>query len=332
MTQPSIEWRRIMELTNGFMPTCVIGAAAELDLFSILADEPMTAQQLVERIDADPRATRVLLDAVASLDLLHKEGEVYSVPEAYAPFLVRQSEATVLPMILHRTNIMRGWSQMAWVAKSGIPAQRQASIRGEEADREAFVAAMHSVSRVVADGLVARLGPPEFSHLLDVGGASGTWAMAFLRAMPDARATLFDLPDAVELARDRITRTKFADRITLVAGDFYIDDLPAGADLAWVSAICHQHSRRHNQELFGKVHKALVPGGRIGIREVVMESCRTRPQFGAMFAVNMVANTEFGGTFTFDELAEDFLAAGFADVQLAEKAGDMNSVVMAKKL
>ena len=119
--------------------------------------------------------------------------------------------------------------------------------------------------------------------------------------------------------------------MTLTAGDFYVDDLPGGADFAWVSAICHQHSRRHNRELFAKVHKALVPGGRIALRDVVMEPCRTRPAEGALFAINMLVNTDSGGTYTFEEYADDLRAAGFEDPRLAVKHEAMNSVVVAVK-
>ena len=125
--------------------------------------------------------------------------------------------------------------------------------------------------------------------------------------------------------------SRFADRVTLVPGDFYEDDLPAGADLVWLGAIVHQHSREHNRRLFAKAHAALVPGARIAIRDVVMEPSRTEPAWGAMFAVNMLVNTNTGDTFTFDELAEDLQTAGFVDVELAVKADDMSSVVIATK-
>ena len=88
--------------------------------------------------------------------------------------------------------------------------------------------------------------------------------------------------------------------------------LPAGADLAWVSAIVHQNSRAQNRALFAKVFAALAPGGRIAIRDILMEEDRTRPVAGALFAVNMLVATEGGGTFTFAELREDLEAAGFA--------------------
>jgi SAM-dependent methyltransferase len=318
-------------MSNSFMDSCVIGAAAELDLFTALADEPATAEALARKLGTDLRATAMLLDALGALRLLAKKDAVYSVPAELVPFLTDGTPRTTLPMIQHRMNCLRGWSQLAWVTKAGFPGPRQASIRGPMADRASFVAAMHTVGGPLADALVARLGPLKFSHLLDVGGASGTWTEAFLRAVPGSRATLFDLPDALDQARARFSGTKFFDRVTLAGGDFYTDALPGGVDFAWVSAIVHQHSRCHNVELFRKVHAALVPGGRIAIRDVVMEPERTEPVEGALFAINMLVHTETGTTFTFEELAEDLRQAGFVEPQLAVKTSGMSSVVVASR-
>ena len=322
---------QILEMASAMRPACVLGAAAELDLFGVLGGESLSAEAVAQRLDADLRATRMLLDALAAARLLEKRDEWYSVPAELRPLLTDGTPRSVLPMVRHSMSVLRNWIQLAWVTKSGIPAMRQASIRGFEADRAAFIAAMHSVSGPIADGLVARLMPLEFKHLLDVGGASGTWTLAFLRAVPGAKATIFDLPDAIRQARDRIGAGEFADRVALAPGDFYQDDLPAGADFAWVSAIIHQHGRKHNQELYRRVHKALARGGRIGIRDVVMEPCRTRPLAGALFAINMLVGTETGGTFTFEEFAEDLRSAGFVDPELRLRGEQMDSVVLAAR-
>ncbi len=116
-----------------------------------------------------------------------------------------------------------------------------------------------------------------------------------------------------------------------VAGDFYVDSLPAGADYAWVSAIVHQNSREQNRALFAKVHAALAPGGRIGIRDVVMQPDKVQPIEGALFAINMLVNTPSGGTFSFAELADDLQAAGFIEPELRIEDLAMNSVVEAVK-
>jgi hypothetical protein len=98
-----------------------------------------------------------------------------------------------------------------------------------------------------------------------------------------------------------------------------------------VSAIVHQNSRAQNRVLFTAVRAALAPGGRVAIRDILMEEDRTRPVAGALFAVNMLAATEGGGTFTFAELQEDLVAAGFAEVSLARQDEAMNSIVVARK-
>lgn len=329
MTEKLPSRQQILDAMNGFRPACVIGAAAELDLWSTLAEKSHTAEELAGRLGLDIRALTMLLDAVVALDLLEKGDGRYSVPRELCDWLTADGRDTILPMLHHAANIVRSWTQLARIVKQGEPLARQPSIRGAEADRAAFIAAMHSISGPMADGLVARLGPPQFRRLLDVGGASGTWAMAFLRAVPTASATIFDLPDAIEQARRRLIGSPLSSRINLVAGDFYIDDLPQGADYAWVSAICHQHSREYNRRLFAKVHKALKPGGQIAIRDVVMEDDRTHPREGSLFAINMLVNTETGGTFTFGEYAEDLEAAGFENPQLVVKHEAMNSVVAA---
>jgi predicted O-methyltransferase YrrM len=331
MSEPRPDRQQILDMMNGFRPACVIAAAAELDTWSVLSECPQTADALAKILRCDPRAMTMLLDAVAALDLLDKEGGQYRVPAELRDWLVADGPQTILPMLLHAGNILRGWSQLARTVKDGVPSPQPPSIRGATADRDSFIAAMHVISGPMADGLVAQLKPLKFRHLLDVGGASGTWTLALLRAVPDATATIFDLPDAIEQARQRLGDSPLAGRVALVPGDFYVDELPAGGDFAWVSAICHQHSRQHNRELFAKVFRALAPGGRIAIRDVVMEPDRTQPREGALFAINMLVNTESGGTFTFAEYADDLQNAGFEKPQLAVKHEAMNSVVMATK-
>jgi predicted O-methyltransferase YrrM len=190
---------------------------------------------------------------------------------------------------------------------------------------------MHNISAPNADQVIRAVRPLQFRHLLDIGGASGTWTIAFLRVCPSARATLFDLPQVIPMARRRLAAAGLDRRVKLVAGDFGTDALPPGADLAWVSAIVHQNSRAQNRALFSKVFAALAVGGRVAIRDILMEEDRTRPVAGALFAVNMLAATEGGGTFTLAELREDLAAAGFAETALMRHDEAMNAIVVARK-
>jgi cyclopropane fatty-acyl-phospholipid synthase-like methyltransferase len=106
---------------------------------------------------------------------------------------------------------------------------------------------------------------------------------------------------------------------------------PPGADLAWISAIVHMNSRAENRDLFRKTHAALVAGGRVLVRDIVMRESRTAPVSGALFAINMLVNTPRGGTFTFRELSEDLRAAGFRKPSFLHKGEGMDSVIQALK-
>ena len=107
--------------------------------------------------------------------------------------------------------------------------------------------------------------------------------------------------------------------------------MPIGCDLAWVSAIVHQNSRTQNRQLFRKIWRALRPGGRLAIRDFLMEESRIAPRAGALFAVNMLAHTAHGGTFTVAELRSDLAAAGFGAVKVARRDAGMSAVIVARK-
>jgi precorrin-6B methylase 2 len=309
----------------------VLAVAAELDLFSALSTAPLPAAILAHTLRCDLRALTILLDALVALRLLGKSGGSYALPTGLEALLTSDGAQSVLAMAQHQAHCLRNWAQLAQVAKTGRPAERTPGVRGEEGAQEAFIGAMHNVSAPHAAKVIRAVQPLRFRHLLDIGGASGTWTIAFLRACPSAQATIFDLPHVIRMARRRLAATGLAKRVKLVAGDFTHDALPAGADLAWVSAIVHQNSRAQNRALFKKVFAALAPGGRIAIRDILMEEDRTRPVAGALFAVNMLVATEGGGTFTFAELRKDLEAGGFAEVVLARGDEAMNAIVLAKK-
>ena len=322
---------QILALGRSYQGAAVLAAAAELDLFSALSRAPLPATRLARTSKTDLRGLTILLDALVALRLLEKTGSNYALAGGLDVLLTRAGAQSVLAMAQHQARCLRNWAQLAQVVKTGQPAKCIPGVGGEAGAQKAFIGAMHNVSAPNAAAVIRAVQPLRFRHLLDIGGASGTWTIAFLRACAPAQATLFDLPHVIPMARRRLVSVGLAKRVRLVPGDFARDELPAGADLAWVSAIVHQNSRSQNRALFAKVFAALSVGGRIAIRDILMEEDRTRPVAGALFAVNMLAATAGGGTFTFDELREDLEAAGFAEVALARRDEAMNAIIVAQK-
>lgn len=321
----------VLQMVRAFQPSCILTTAADLDIFTLLDNEPMTAQMLSDKLSSGLRAATILLDALTALGFLTKQKNQYIVPAQIAEMLTETGCRNILPAVSHLANCHRRWLQLAQVVKTGRPAEVPPSIRGETADRDAFIGAMDVFSAPLVSQIIEHLKPLSFQHLLDIGGASGTWTIAFLNAVPKAKATIFDLPDVIPLAEKRIAEADLNDRVTFAAGDFYSDELPKDADFVWLSAVTHQNSRRQNRALFTKIYSSLQENGIVVIRDVVMDESRISPQAGALFAVNMLVCTEAGGTYTFDELQEDLSHAGFTEVTLLYKGEYVDSLILAKK-
>lgn len=323
--------RAIHEMAWGYQRACIVIAAAEVDVFSIISRGHHRAEGVANQLGANLRATTMLLDALAAIGLLEKTDGDYYVGSDVADILTPDGRMTMFAMARHLGRCLRRWAQLSTVVLSGGPAVPVPGVLSPQEEQAAFIEAMNDISAPVADGLVAELGPPVFTHLLDVGGGPGTWTAAFLRAAPGSTATLFDLPEVIPLARERLANAGLGDRVEFVGGDCLADPLPTGADLAWVSAIIHQNCPEENRQLLAKVHEALTPGATVLIRDIVMAPNRVAPPRGALFAINMLVSTRAGGTYTLEELAAWLSDAGFDGPRLARRDDGMNSVVAAQK-
>jgi ubiquinone/menaquinone biosynthesis C-methylase UbiE len=322
----------VLQIARQFMESRILLSAVELNIFTLLDERPSTAPDLARRLHADLRGLTILLDALAAMGLISKQEDTYISTTAAAPYLTEQSPQSVLPMLHHLVHLWESWSSLTSKIK-GYGATTPAASAAREGDElQAFIGAMHVAGAPLARKIAAAVRPRNARNLLDVGGASGTYTIAFLQAAPEMRATLFDRSAVIPLARERLIEAELQDRVRLVAGNFYKDEFPGGHDLALLSAIIHQNGPRENIELFRKVQRALVPGGRLIIRDHVMKPDRIKPKDGAMFAVNMLVNTQEGSTYTFEEISNWLRQAGFAKVRFLKAGRHMDALVEAFKL
>ena len=315
----------------GWMKARIVLTAAELDFFTLLDEKPLFAEELAQRLKADTRAVTRILDCLVIFELLHKKNGRYALTEQGSFFSSRHPES-VLPMLLHMNNMWDNWAQLTETVRQGKNPRLKSVIDAkDEGITRAFIGAMHVIGRSLSREIATSYDLSRCKRLLDLGGGSGTYTIAFLERNPNMTAVIFDLPDVISLAVERLKDEGFLERVTLVAGDFYKDELPAGCDLALLSAIIHQNSPQENLDLYKKIYRALAPGGMLLIRDHVMDESRTKPPAGALFAINMLVATAGGDTYTFKNIKDTLEQAGFQVVKQVRSGERMDCLVEARK-
>src|SRR6266540_2540822 len=79
----------LMQLALAHRSSAVLFAAVNLDLFSILAEGPSTAEAVATRSTSAPEATRLLLEACTLEGLLTSDGNTFANTPVADAFLVR---------------------------------------------------------------------------------------------------------------------------------------------------------------------------------------------------------------------------------------------------
>jgi (2Fe-2S) ferredoxin/predicted O-methyltransferase YrrM len=308
------------ERLRAFQESRALLTALELDLFTAVGDGAGTADAAA-MLHTDPRATEMLLNALVSLGLLSKQEGVFRNSRVAARYFTAGSRDNARPALLHTAHLWHRWSTLTDCVRAGA-----AAAHDEIADRgqnwtESFIAAMHRNASERAPLVVRAVGAQNVRRMLDVGGGSGAYSIAFAQANSALRGDILDLPTVEPIARRHIQEAGVADRVIVRAGDLRSDRLGEGYDLVFVSAICHMLSPEENLDLLRRCREALLPGGRVVIQDFILEADKTAPRFAALFALNMLVGTRGGSTYSEPEYAAWLSEAGFWDIRHARLPG-----------
>ena len=306
----------LIESARAFQESRVLLTALELDAFTVIG-EGASAAEIALKLGTEPRATEMLLNALVALDALAKCGAVFSCT------VDSKALGPARAGLLHMVNLWDAWSSLTETVKTGKAVHSRGPESFPEARTRAFIAAMHARAQASAQETVRLSGISDATRMLDVGGGSGVFSMAFARACPELHAEILDLGAVVPLAENYIREAGLQDRVRVRPGDMRTAEFGQGFDLVLLSAVCHMFSEDENRSLIQRCAQALVPGGRLVVREFILQEDRTAPRFAALFAINMLVGTEHGNTYTEGEYRTWLKEAGFASVTRPDPEGDV---------
>jgi len=312
----------LMQAGRAFQESRVLLTAIELDVFAALG-EGASAAELSSQLGTDARATEMLLNALVAVGALLKRDGVFRCTEE------SRALAPARASLLHTVHLWNTWSTLTECVKSGRAVQSRGPESFPEARTRAFIAAMHARAQDSAEETVRLAGIRDAKRMLDVGGGSGAYSIAFAKACLALHAEILDLGAVVPLAEEYIRDAGLQGRVGVRPGDMRTADFGEGYDLVLLSAVCHMWSEDDNRALIKRCARALVPGGHLVIREFILNEERTAPPFAAIFAINMLVGTERGNTYTEREYRTWMTEAGLGTIVRPNPQGD---VLVAEKL
>jgi ubiquinone/menaquinone biosynthesis C-methylase UbiE len=298
-------------------------AVAHLDLFRLLDREPLDADRLGRALGLADRPVVVLTTALRAMGLLDRDASGrFGLSELARTHLVPGGEfdvsgyvglAAASPGVVEmverlRTNRPAGADEpehgAAFIYRDGLE-----SAMDHADSARALTLALAGRARNVAPALVQAAPLGDARLLLDVGGGTGIYAIAYLQAHPNLRAIVWDRPEVLRVAAEFADAAGVADRLDLVPGDMFADPVPAGADAVLLSNILHDWDVPACRALLGRLAPALPPGGRLLVHDVTLDDDLSGPLPMALYSAALFTLTE-GRVYSAGEFRAWLEAAG----------------------
>jgi precorrin-6B methylase 2 len=305
----------IQNLATAVYPSFAMLAGMQLDVFTPLHAEPLTAAQLADGLGVNAEKLSRLLYALVTAHLLTVEGDRFAnTPEAQQ-FLVK-GKPTYLGG--RHENFSETWEALLHTAdtiRTGTPQAKRDFAATAPEDQIHFFRGLHPATVANGRALAARYDFSSATTLADIGGGSGGMALALTDVYPHLHATVIDLPTVTPITQQFIDEAGATDRVQVVAADVVNAPIPGTYDAAVVRALLQVLSPKDVVQALTHIAAAIHPGGRLYIVGRILDDSRLSP--GDTVGFNLVFLNIFddGRAYTEGEHRTWLTAVGFAEIE-----------------
>jgi SAM-dependent methyltransferase len=328
LVPPRFDPTPVFEYFRGSYATELLTAAvAHFRVFARLAAGPRPAAELRQELGLAERPAAVLLTALRAMGLLVQDAQgrldlselarEHLVPGG--PFDVSGYVALVADSPGVREMVERLRTNRPAVGKPERPGAAfiyregiESAMEHEAAARE-LTLALAGRALNVAPVLAERVPLGDARRLLDVGGGTGIYSVAWLQRHPGLRAVVWDRPEVLKVTRELGEKYGVGERLECRPGDMFADPVPADCDVMLLSNVLHDWDAPECRALLGRCAAALPPGGRLLIHDVFLHDALDGPLPVALYSAALFSLTEgraYSGAEYRAWLAEAGLTAG----------------------
>ena len=314
----------IFEIFRGQYATeLLVAAARHFNIFGRLAAAPLGFDDLRRALNLDARPAVVLVTALRAFGLLIKDSEgrfdlsdlarehlvpgcAFDVSDYLSP--VAKSPGVLAMIERLQTNRPIGAKKeepgAAFIYRAGIESAME-----KEASARFLTLALAGRAKNVAPVLAARVSMAGVRLLLDPGGGTGIYSIAFLQKNPELRAIVLDRPEVLKVAAEMAAAYGVADRLECRPGDMFAGALPEGADAILLSNVLHDWDVPQCRSLIERSAASLSRGGRLLIHDVFLNDTLDGPLPVALYSAALFVLTE-GRAYSGAEYREWLKGAG----------------------
>jgi len=305
----------IGKILQGYQPACVLMTANKLKVFDELKS-PASPDEVAKNLGLSLKGTERLLNALACMGIAIKNNGRFHLPAEWQRYLTKDGDHSVQQWIRLVADLMPVWLELPRFIQSGTMVKSIMDVLGNQPEEmRAFIDAMHDKGLKATWMLARELPLDDVQKMLDIGGGPGTYALEWAKLHNRLKATIFDIPPVVEVAKTYIKRYGLEDRVNTLAGDFTKDALGDGYDLILMANILHMYDEKVSQDLIRKAFKSLWPGGRIVIHGFCTDDEETGPLQDALFSLNIGMLTQGGKAHPVKEKIQWLEETGYQDIR-----------------
>jgi precorrin-6B methylase 2 len=332
----------IFQIGMGFWASKVLLTAVKLELFTHLAQKPLTGRQIKHHLCLHGRGLYDFLDTLVALGFLERSGirdnAVYANSADSNQFLDK-NKLSYIGGILEMANnrLYPFWNFLEEGLKKGTPQNELRTgedsffekIYSDQDKTREFINAMSGAQMGSFVAFAHKFDFSRYSTLCDIGGAGAQLSAQVVTHNPHMKCLSLDLPPVSPIALENVSKMGVADKVKIVTGDFFQDSFPK-ADVLTMGNILHDWGLADKKMLIGKAYDALPKGGALVIIENIIDNERRENAFGLMMSLNMLIETKEGFDFSVADFELWAGEAGFIDVYDMELAGSASAVVAIK--
>lgn len=269
---------QLVQMAMGYWVSRIVHVAAKLDLADRLADGPKGAEELAGPTGTHAPSLYRFMRALSNLGILAESADrrfaLTPLGEALKKGAPGSARASVLTIASDWW--IRGFCELQYSVETGKvgfekslgePAFDWMAKHPEEASM--FSETMIGFHGAEPPAVAAAYDFSKLKTLVDVGGASGNLLATILGRYPEPRGILFDLPHVVRDATALFEARGVKDRVTIKPGSFF-ETIPQGGDAYLMSHIIHDWSEAQCLTILGNCRRAMGPGSRLLIIEMVL--------------------------------------------------------------